>query len=102
VFDEKGEDARRRLATLLSDADQKKFRIRRDLKWGAPATEVEDYARREGIDLIVMGTHGRGTIANLVLGSVADKLLRNAPCPVLVVRPPSQIPPDAAVRPPFR
>jgi nucleotide-binding universal stress UspA family protein len=52
----------------------------------APADEIARYARIHNIDLIVMGTHGRGRMANLLLGSVAEKVVRTAPCPVLTVR----------------
>lgn len=52
----------------------------------APADEIARYARIHNIDLIVMGTHGRGCMANLLLGSVAEKVVRTAPCPVLTVR----------------
>ena len=52
----------------------------------APADEIARYARIHGIDLIVMGTHGRGRMANLLLGSVAEKVVRSASCPVLTVR----------------
>ncbi len=52
----------------------------------APADEITRYARVHNIDLIVMGTHGRGRIAHLVLGSVAEKVARTAPCPVLTMR----------------
>ena len=50
------------------------------------------------IDLIVMGTHGRGAIAQLLVGSVAEKVVRTAPCPVLTVRHPERefVVPDAA------
>lgn len=44
-------------------------------------------AQQHDIDLIVMGTHGRGFTAHLLLGSVAEKVVRKAPCPVLTVRP---------------
>lgn len=46
-----------------------------------------DVAREEAADYVVMGTHGRGDIARFMLGSVADRVLRTAPCPVLTVRP---------------
>ena len=46
------------------------------------------YAQREPIDLIVMGTHGRGAMAHLLIGSVAENVVRKAPCPVLTVRHP--------------
>jgi len=52
----------------------------------APANEITRYARRHNIDLIVMGTHGRGRVAHLLLGSVAEKVARTAPCPVLTMR----------------
>lgn len=51
-----------------------------------PASAITSYAHTHGIDLIVMGTHGRGGIAHLVLGSVAEKVARTAPCAVLTMR----------------
>ena len=51
-----------------------------------PADEITSYARIHEIDLIVMGTHGRGRMAHLLLGSVAEKVARTAPCPVLTMR----------------
>ena len=55
---------------------------------GAAAVEILGTARNESCDLIVMGTHGRGGVARLLLGSVAEAVLRHAPCPVLAVKPP--------------
>lgn len=55
---------------------------------GVAALEVLELARAEGFDLIVMGTHGRTGLAHVVLGSVAERVLRAAPCPVLTVRVP--------------
>ena len=54
---------------------------------GAPADEVIRAAGDGGYDLVVMGTHGRRGIRHLVLGSVAEAVVRGAPCSVLVVRP---------------
>jgi nucleotide-binding universal stress UspA family protein len=53
-----------------------------------PAMALVEYAKEAAIDLIVMGTHGRGTVAHLLMGSVAEKVVRTAPCPVLTVRHP--------------
>jgi len=53
---------------------------------GYPPTEIVDFARKESFDLIVAGTHGRTGIKHALLGSVAEKILRAAPCPVLAVR----------------
>jgi nucleotide-binding universal stress UspA family protein len=53
-----------------------------------PADEIVKYARAQQIDLIVMGTHGRGTVAQILVGSVAERVVRTAPCPVLTVRHP--------------
>lgn len=52
---------------------------------GDPAAQIADYARRHRINLIVVGTHGRTGVTRALLGSVAERLLRNAPCPVLAV-----------------
>jgi nucleotide-binding universal stress UspA family protein len=48
--------------------------------------EVGELARNEGMDLIVMGTHGRTGVKRALMGSVAERVLRTAPCPVLVVK----------------
>ncbi|GAB4156303.1 MAG: universal stress protein [Planctomycetaceae bacterium] len=54
---------------------------------GNPVAEIIRDAREQTIDLIVMGTHGRGFAAHVLMGSVAEKVVRKAPCPVLTVRP---------------
>jgi len=54
---------------------------------GSPKGEIPRYAREQGIDLIVLSTHGRTGLAHAILGSVAESIVRTAPCPVLTVRP---------------
>jgi nucleotide-binding universal stress UspA family protein len=54
----------------------------------APAYAIGGYAADEHIDLIVMGTHGRAPVVRVFLGSVAERVVRTAPCPVLTVREP--------------
>jgi len=53
-----------------------------------PASAIVTFARENAIDLIVMGTHGRGAMLRMMLGSVAEHVVRTAPCPVMVVRDP--------------
>jgi universal stress protein A len=55
---------------------------------GSPAETIVEYARRSMIDLIVLGTHGRSGMSQLLVGSVAERVVRTAPCPVLTVRRP--------------
>jgi nucleotide-binding universal stress UspA family protein len=57
---------------------------------GSPYTEIVRYAAQHRIDLIVLGTHGRGPLGHLLLGSVAERVVRTAPCPVLTVRHPQR------------
>lgn len=57
-------------------------------RWGPPAERIVDYARKNSIDMIVMGTHGRRGLARLVLGSTTEKVVRIADCPVFSVRLP--------------
>jgi nucleotide-binding universal stress UspA family protein len=59
---------------------------------GDPASEIVRYAVDTGTDLIVMGTHGRTGLERLLMGSVAEKVMREAPCSVLVVKLPKGIP----------
>ena len=59
---------------------------------GDPASEIVDFARDASVDLIVMGTHGRTGLERLLMGSVAEKVMREAPCSVLVVKLPKGVP----------
>ncbi|MBX3441447.1 MAG: universal stress protein [Planctomyces sp.] len=61
--------------------------VKRELVVGMAAPEVVKYAEQQGIELIVLGTHGRTGLARWFMGSVAEKVVRFAPCAVLVVRP---------------
>jgi universal stress protein A len=79
-------DADARLKTLMTDAQQKKFSVTSTVVFGAPAASIVEQANTLGCDLIVMGTHGRGGVAHLLLGSVAERVIRTAQCPVMTVR----------------
>jgi nucleotide-binding universal stress UspA family protein len=81
------EDAvRERMLKILSPREQVEFKPVFEFRSGSPAAEIVKFAREQNIDLIVMGTHGRGFVAHVVMGSVAEKVVRTAPCPVLTVR----------------
>ena len=62
--------------------------IQRAVRTGPPFLEIVRYAQEKKIDLIVLGTHGRSGLAHMLMGSVAEKVVRKAPCPVLTVRHP--------------
>lgn len=67
-----------------------------DVTVGLAATTIADTARTQKCDLIIMGTHGRTGLAHLFMGSVAERVTRLAPCPVLTVRPIAWAPGAAA------
>jgi len=81
-------EANERLGKVFTVAERERFGIKLATKFGSPFVEIVRYAKTEGVDLIVMGTHGRGPVAHLLMGSVAEKVVRKAPCPVLTVRHP--------------
>ncbi|WP_335999981.1 universal stress protein [Halorientalis halophila] len=54
---------------------------------GVPHRAIVDYVEDEGIDLVVMGTHGRRGLKRVLLGSVAERVVRTSPCPVMTIRP---------------
>jgi|CZCB01.1.fsa_nt_gi nucleotide-binding universal stress UspA family protein len=60
--------------------------IETELAWGHPADVIVEKARQGGYHLIVMGSRGLGAISSLLLGSVSDRVVKLAPCPVLIVR----------------
>jgi universal stress protein A len=83
------QSARKQLESQLTAAEREKYQAHLELVSGmSEFLEIIRYARDKNIDLIVLGTHGRGPIAHMLLGSVAEKIVRKAPCPVLTVRHP--------------
>jgi nucleotide-binding universal stress UspA family protein len=89
--EEADEWARAQVRGLLSDDDRRELRAKAEVATASsPAETIVDYARNAmpRIDLIVIGTHGRGGLSHMFMGSVAEKVVRSAPCPVLTVRHP--------------
>jgi len=76
-------EATQRLENALSAEERSRFSVTLEARIGAVADHIDDLAREQKVDLIVMGTHGRTGLAHLLLGSVAEGVLRRAPCPVL-------------------
>lgn len=62
------------------------YELETDVEQGSPSDVIVDYAETEGFDQIVMGTHGRQSISELIVGSTAERVVRNSPVPVLTVR----------------
>ncbi|MGE3960023.1 MAG: universal stress protein [Vicinamibacterales bacterium] len=85
------EAARAAMLKMLSPADQAAIGPQFFVRAGTPADEIVHFAADQEIDLIVMGTHGRGFVGHLLMGSVAEKVVRTAPCPVLTVRNPHAV-----------
>lgn len=79
--------ARRELDQWNDPAFEEITRVTRSAISGTPFVEIVRYARNQNVDLIVMGTHGRSGLVHALLGSVTEKVVRKAPCPVLTVRP---------------
>ncbi len=83
------ERANTHLETLATDARDRDLEVVTRAKAGSPAEEIVDYAESEDIDLIAMGTAGRGGFSRMLLGSVTDAVVRTATVPVMTVRPDS-------------
>lgn len=88
MYDEMEKGARERLAGLFDEPARQALKVEAVVRRGTPFVEIIDYARSNHIDLIVLGTHGRSAIAHMMIGSVAEKVVRKAGCPVLTVRHP--------------
>jgi nucleotide-binding universal stress UspA family protein len=80
--------ARTALDRVAKENDLERFRLHKHVSQGTPFYEIIRLAREADVDLIVMGTHGRTGLRHVLMGSVCDKVVRKAPCPVLTVRHP--------------
>jgi nucleotide-binding universal stress UspA family protein len=78
--------AKQKLADAIDVLPGKTPTIDAAVTEGRPSTAITAYAEQNGVDLIVVGTQGRGTLGKAFLGSVADNVIRQAECPVMVVR----------------
>jgi len=91
VYDERATDeavaaARRRLEALVNEEDRRELHVELvDIIGTNPAREISLFARNTGVDLLIIGTHGRGFASHFFMGSVAEQVVRTAPCPVLTV-----------------
>jgi nucleotide-binding universal stress UspA family protein len=87
AFDRDREEARRLLEAARAEGDAiAPGRVSAELLQGDPAWEIVKYGAEHDCDVIVVGTHGRTGVRRLVVGSVAERILRDATCPVLAVR----------------
>ncbi|QIO23331.1 universal stress protein [Haloarcula sp. JP-L23] len=77
---EEGELALESLETMTGDLE-----VVTAIEKGAPSKQIVEYARENGCDTIVMGTHGRGGLDRILLGSVAERVVRSSPVPVVTV-----------------
>jgi nucleotide-binding universal stress UspA family protein len=83
---ELAQDAFVYLDTIRSSNEQPQLNIRTQVPGGDVASAIVDVARTEQADLIIMSTHGYSGLTRWVLGSVTEKVLRSAPCPVMAIR----------------
>jgi universal stress protein A len=79
--------ARAALARVLPEAQNVQIEVTRSVVMGSPSLKIVETAEAEHVDLIVMATHGRTGLSHLLIGSVAERVVRTAPCPVLTIRP---------------
>jgi nucleotide-binding universal stress UspA family protein len=80
--------AREQLEGALRPEDRARFHAQLAVETGVPVDRIIEYAQKHGIDLIVMGIHGRGTVERMWIGSVTQGVLRYASCPVVSVQQP--------------
>lgn len=88
LYSELEQSAEKQLATFALDQLKDIQGVQTSVLRGVPYEELLKYAESHGIDLIVIGTHGRKGLDRMLFGSTAERVVRNAACPVLTVRKP--------------
>ncbi|MEQ1759395.1 MAG: universal stress protein [Vicinamibacterales bacterium] len=79
------QEAETKLSAMLAPAERTKFRATTEIRMGSAASTIVEMAHSLGVDLLVMGTHGRTGVTHALLGSVAERVTRHSTCPVLTV-----------------
>ena len=80
--------SQRRLDEIAAKTREQVASVETKIATGSPFVEIITFAKDQNVDLIVVGTHGRTGLAHVMIGSVAEKVVRKAPCPVLTVKHP--------------
>jgi len=88
VIDDRKKKAKEQFDLAIANHVKEGLRLREIVRVGIPFLEILRVAKEEEVDLIVMGTHGRTGIAHALIGSVAEKVVRHAHCPVLTIKHP--------------
>jgi len=81
------ESARKRMAAAVKESFKDFPKLETRVESGPAAAKILEMAKKEQIDLIIMGAHGRKGLDRAIFGSVADKVVQGAPCPVLTIHP---------------
>ena len=90
IYEALKERAEQKMARLAKEAKSKGIACEGLIRDGQPFVQIIRCAREVKADMIVMGSHGRTGLAQTLLGSTAEKVVRKAPCPVLVIKHPMQ------------
>jgi nucleotide-binding universal stress UspA family protein len=85
-YRESEQAARKALAAILDPSWGRPAAVESSVRWGVPVDAVIEHAETHAVDLIVVATHGRTGLSHVLLGSVAERIVREAPCPVLTIR----------------
>jgi universal stress protein A len=97
LLEEQRKEAAAQIARLVDRARAGRVKCSGEVHFGVVYEVIADLAQESGADMIVIATHGRTGLAHMIIGSVAERVIHNATCPVLVVR---TIPPHRRARRP--
>ena len=89
-FQKLWDEAEAQMRALVETHQHRAVPLRHVLARGAAGSLILDYAEAEAVDVIVMGTHGRSGLSRLLMGSVAEAVVRRAKCPVLTYKQPAE------------
>ncbi len=95
-YQENEDRARETLRSLIQPSWGKPAKIITAVRWGSPVEAIVDYANEHQVDMIVIATHGRTGLSHVLLGSVAERIVREAGCPVLSIRDSHRVAPASS------
>ena len=81
------DSARKRMTAAVEEFFQKFPKLETRVELGSPAEKILALVKQENVDMIIMGAHGRTGLDRVIFGSVANKVVKSAPCPVLTIHP---------------